>query len=78
MSLNANSNSPSNLSFLIAGLLSGIFTMGLLYMVDWKQDSIHSIYYYLVGAIFIAVFSAVAQRLFSRFGKKQGKDNSDK
>jgi flagellar biosynthesis/type III secretory pathway M-ring protein FliF/YscJ len=47
-------------------------------MVDWKQESINSVYHYLLGAILFAVFSFIAKKVLSRFSKKKLKKQQGK
>jgi|GEM_PF-1649825 hypothetical protein len=53
------------------GLLYGTFTMGLLYMVDWKQESVQPFYYYFGGVIVIAVGVGVTEGLIRRYKKRK-------
>jgi hypothetical protein len=45
--------------------------MGLLYMVDWKQESVQPFYYYFGGVIVIAVGVGVTEGLIRRYKKRK-------
>jgi len=78
MVFNSKLDSQSNLSLFGSNLLLGSIIMSLIFMVDWNQESINSVYHYLLGAILFAVFSFIAKKLLARFSKKKWKNQEGK
>jgi len=66
MAADSTPTAPSIWISIGMGFIFGLFLAGLIYLVDWKLERIHSFYHYL-AFILIFIIYEVIRNLFMRY-----------
>lgn len=71
-------DSKNVLKLIAISLLGALFTTGLIYMADWKLESVNSLYHYL-GMIFLMTLTYTVGWIiaFKYEKKKRNRENED-